>query len=151
MKKGSILCMVLLVILLFCAIPVSRNVVSHYETECSPVEYASQTNEKFYQQMVEMEENSQMSFNGFPTCLTSLCNNILPGDEILTTETDTLFFVFRDLNRKDINKYPYYVIKNNHGNVWTLFRHNDKFLLTKQDATEYKFLLEEDVQKQDLN
>ena len=85
-----------------------------------------------------------MCFNGFPTCLISLCNNISSGDEILTTETDTLFFVFRDLNRKDINKYPYYVIKDNHDNVWTLFRYNDEFLLTREDDTEYKLLLEKD-------
>lgn len=106
--------------------------------ENSHVEYASETNEKFYLKMVEMERNSTLTFSGFPTCLTSILHyHTKPGDVILNTEKDTLYLVDWDLNRTDINKYPYYVIKDNNKNLWFLFRHNEQFLLTRKDETKY--------------
>ena len=98
----------------------------------SKVEYASETNSKFFQKMVNMDKNSTLTFDGFPTCLTSIFNTPL-GEEILSTEKDTLFFVFRGLNQQDINRYPYYILKDNQGNVWSLLRHNDKYILKRED------------------
>ena len=107
------------------------------------VEYASKTNEKFYQKMVEMERNSTLVFNGFPTCLASiLYTHTQPGDEILATETDTLYLVDWDLNRADINRYPCYVVKDNHDNLWSIFRHNENFHLNRLDEEKYKDWLE---------
>ena len=108
------------------------------------VEYASTTNEKFYQKMIEMEKNSTLVFNGFPTCLTSVLHtHTQPGDEILTTEKDTLYLVDWNLNHRDINRYPYYVIKDNHNHLWSLFRHNENFHLNRENERIYKKWLEE--------
>lgn len=107
------------------------------------VEYASTTNEKFYQKIIGMEKNSTLVFNGFPTCLTSILHtHTQPGDEILTTEKDTLYLVDWDLNHADINKYPYYIVKDNNNNLWSIFRHNANFHLNRVDEIEHKDLLE---------
>lgn len=143
------------IVILLCAIPVGCNMISScknsksevddtmdtnedYEVEC-----ASKTNENFYQKMVEMERNSTLVFNGFPTCLASiLYTHTQPGDEILATETDTLYLVDWDLNRADINRYPCYVVKDNHDNLWSIFRHNENFHLNRLDEEKYKDWLE---------
>ncbi len=124
---------------LACAGIVGYDVISSYKKNYSQVEYASETGNKFYQKMIEMERNTTLHFDGFPTSLTSiLFLNTQPGDKIINAGDSTLTLVSRDLNRTDINRYPYYVIKDNCGNVWTLFRHNDKFRLTRKDETESK-------------
>ena len=131
-------------IILFNGICVGYTVISSYIENYPKIEYASTTNEKFYQEMVKMDKNTTRFFNGFPTCLTGiLSHQSKPGDKILTTEKDTLYLVDWNLNRTDINKYPYYVLKDNHGEIWTLFRHNDKFRLTKKDEKQYKKWLKE--------
>lgn len=125
------------------AIVVGYDVISSYKENYSQVEYASETNERFYQEMVKMKKNTTRFFNGFPTCLTNILHShTQPGDEILATEKDTVYYVLRDLNRTDINKYPFYVVKDNHNNLWSLFRHNDKFHLTRENETKFKKLLE---------
>jgi hypothetical protein len=130
-------------VVLLCAIPVGYKMLSSYKTKNYQVEYASETDKKFYQKMVEMKKNSTLIFNGFPTCLTSILSyKTKPGDAILYTETDTLYLVCRDLNRADINRYPCYVIKDNHNQIWSLFRHNDKFHLNREDETKHKDWLE---------
>ena len=95
------------------------------------VEYASQTNQKFYHDMVKIKKGKHLTFNGFPTCLTPILH-INNGEEIFSTETDSLTLVFRDLNRNDVNKYPYYVIEDNHKNKWSLFRHNANYFLYRE-------------------
>lgn len=95
------------------------------------VEYASQTNQKFYQDMVKIKKGERLTFNGFPTCLTPILH-INNGEEIFNTETDSLILVFRDLNRNDVNKYPYYLIEDNHKNKWSLFRHNANYFLYRE-------------------
>lgn len=138
-KNLFLFLMVFFVLILLNAIVVGYDVISSYRKNYSQVEYASETNERFYQEMVEMNRNTTRFYNGFPTCLTSILSyHTKPGDEILATESDTLYLVDWDLNRADINKYPYYVVKDNHENVWTLFRHNDRFRLTRKDEKEYK-------------
>ena len=103
-------------------------------------EFATETNEKFYQKMVNMKENSCLVFDGFPTCLTDILSKP-PKDTILITETDTLSFIYRDLDRESINKYPYYVIQDTKDNFWSLHRHNDMYILIKKDYEWLKDLL----------
>jgi hypothetical protein len=135
--------MVIFALVMANTIVVGYDVISAYKENYSQVEYASETDNKFYQKMIEMERNQTLHFNGFPTSLTSiLFLNTQPGDKIINAGDSTLTLVSRNLNRTDINRYPYYVIKDNHGNVWTLFRHNDKFRLTRKDEREYKEWLE---------
>lgn len=136
-------------IALACSLYIGYYGTKSHETSQS-IEYASETNEKFYQQMVGMERNTQKVFDGFPTCLTGVFYSPI-GAEILTTPTDTLYFADRDLDRSNPNKYPYYVVKDNHGNIWSIFRHNDKYRLIREDETIAKCLLVEDSEKQDLN
>ena len=97
----------------------------------SQVEYASQTNQDFYQDMVKIKKGKHLTFNGFPTCLTPILH-INNGEEIFSTETDSLTLAFRDLNRYDVNRYPYYVIEDNHKNKWSLFRHNANYFLYRE-------------------
>lgn len=106
------------------------------------VESASTTNQKFYKKMVEMKRNSTLIFNGFPTCLTDILSRRIPGDEILATGTDTLYLVDWDLNRADINRYPCYIVKDNHDNLWSIFRNNENFHLNRVDEVKHKDWLE---------
>jgi len=103
-------------------------------------EYATETSEKFYQKMVNMKENSCLVFDGFPTCLTDILSNP-PKDKILITETDTLSFIYRDLDHESINKYPYYVIQDTKDNFWSLHRYNGMYVLRKKDYEWLKDLL----------
>lgn len=95
-------------------------------------EYASETNKKFYKRMTKMDKNEVITFHGFPACLTSIFN-ITAGDEILAVGEDTLYLVYRGLNYNDVNRYHFYIIKDNHDNLWSIFRHNEKFLLYRED------------------
>lgn len=130
---------------------ISAMCVGYFETKTheavhSRVEYCSETNEKFYQQMVGMERNTQKVFDGFPTCLTSVFYSQI-GAKILTTQTDTLYFVDRDLDRSTPNKYPYFVVKDNHGNIWSIVRHNDKYRLIREDEEQIGPLLEKKTEE----
>ena len=139
------------VLFLLCAILVGYDVISFYKNNTNQemvsedvedtskgVESASETKEKFYKKMVDMERNSTLIFNGFPTCLTDILSHRNPGDEILTTGTDTLYLVDWDLNRADINRYPCYIVKDNHDNLWSIFRHNENFHLKRVDEVKHK-------------
>jgi hypothetical protein len=133
---------------LACAGIVGYDVISSYKKNYSQVEYASETDNKLYQKMTKMKRNSTLLFNGFPASLTSiLFLNTAPGDSIVNAGDSTLILVSRDLNRTDINKYPYYVIKDKKNNLWSLFRHNDKYRLTRLDESEYQeWLMEKEEQ-----
>ena len=105
----------------------------------SQVEYASETDNKFYQKMIKLERNQTLHFNGFPSSLTSiLFKNLKPGERILNCGDESLILLFEDLNRTDINRYYYYIIKDTHNNYWSLYRHNDKFRLTRIDEKKEK-------------
>lgn len=121
------------------AIAVGYSMISSYSDNDSQVEYASETDNKFYQKMVDLERNHTLYFNGFPASLTSiLFKNLKPGEKILNCGDEPLILLFEDLNRTDINKYYYYIIKDTHNNYWSLYRHNDKFRLTRIDEKKDK-------------
>ena len=137
--------------LMFCVgfqVGVHRVITAYQKDFYSQVEYASETDNKLYQKMTKMKRNSTLLFNGFPASLTSiLFLNTAPGDSIVNAGDSTLILVSRDLNRTDINKYPYYVIKDEKNNLWSLFRHNDKYRLTRLDESEYQeWLMEKEKQ-----
>jgi len=143
-KKIFRFLMVLFAFSMLNAIAVGYSMLSSYKENYSQVEYASETDNKFYQRMVDLERNHTLHFNGFPASLTSiLFLNIMPGDTILNAGDNKLILLFRSLNRRDINKYPYYIIKDMHNNYWSLYRHNDKFLLTRMDEKREKKWLKE--------
>jgi len=105
----------------------------------SQVEYASETDNKFYQKMIELKRNQTLHFDGFPTSLTSiLFKNLQPGERILNCGDEPLTLVFEDLDRSNINKYYYYIIKDTKNNYWSLYRHNDKFRLSRIDEKRNK-------------
>lgn len=151
MGKNQILIFLvaLCLVAFFCAICVGYYENKAYEA-ASKIEYCYETNEKFYQEMVSMERNTPRIFDGFPTCLTSVFYSPI-GAEILATPTDTLYFADRDLNRSDPNKYPYFVVKDNHNNVWLIIRHNDKYCLIRKDEKQFKPLLVEDIEEKNLD
>ena len=110
-----------------------------YKENYSQVEYASETDNKFYQKMIELERNQTLHFNGFPASLTSiLFKNLKPGDRILNCGDEPLTLVSIDLDRTNINNYHYYIIKDSKNNYWSLHRHNDKFRLSRIDEKKEK-------------
>jgi hypothetical protein len=133
------------ILILLGDLAVGYSIYQSYKTTktYSQVEYASETNEKFYQKMVKMERDSTLIFNGFPTCLTGVfAYRVAPGDTILRTPKDSLILLFRGLNYSDINRYPFYIFKDNHNNLWSLFRRNEEFHLTREDEVKHEDWLE---------
>lgn len=108
------------------------------KTNISPEYYRVISYEKLYQTMANMERNSTLIFDEFPTPLEKVTQS-MPGDSILISGSDTLSLVFRDLNREDkINRYPFYIMKDDKNNLWSLFRHNNEFHLTREDEAKHK-------------
>ena len=138
-KKVFRFLMVIFAIVMANTIYVGYDMISTYKENYSQVEYASETDNKFYQEMIDLERNQTLHFNGFPASLTSiLFKNLKPGEKILNCGDEPLILLFEDLNRTDINRYYYYIIKDTHNNYWSLKRHNDKFRLTRIDEEENK-------------
>lgn len=123
---------VLIIVLLIGAVCMGCHQKKSHEKAPTKVEYASKTDNKFYKKMVDMERGSEIVFDGFPACLVDAFN-ALPGDEILVTRKDTVFFVSRYFSRDNVNNYPFYVIKDNHGNVWVIYRSNETFRLIREN------------------
>lgn len=131
--------MVIFAFTMFNTITVGYSQISSYLENYSQVEYASETDNKFYQKMIELKRNQTIHFNGFPASLTSiLSKNLKPGERILNCGDEPLTLVSTTLNRTDINKYYYYVIKDTKNNYWSLYRHNDKFRLSRIDEKKEK-------------
>ena len=143
-KKVFRFLMVIFALVMANGIYVGYDVISTYKENYSQVEYASETDNKFYQKMIELERNQTLHFNGFPASLTSiLFKNLKPGDKILNCGDEPLTLVAVDLDRTDVNRYHYYVIKDSKNNYWPLYRHNDKFRLTRIDEIRNKEWLKE--------
>jgi hypothetical protein len=136
------ICVLLVALFTFLAgfqVGVHRVIASYQKDFYSQVEYASETDNKFYQKMIELERNQTLHFNGFPASLTSiLFKNLRPGDRILNCGDEPLTLVHEDLDRTNINKYYYYIIKDTKNNYWSLHRHNDKFRLSRIDEKKEK-------------
>ena len=138
-NKNSRFLMVIFALVIANTIYVGYDMISTYKENYSQVEYASETDNKFYQKMTELERNQTLHFNGFPTSLTSiLFKNLKPGDRILNCGDEPLTLVHKDLDRTNINKYYYYIIKDSKNNYWSLYRHNDKFRLSRIDEIRNK-------------
>lgn len=138
-KKVFRFLMVIFAIVMANTIYVGYDMISTYKENYSQVEYASETDNKFYQKMIELERNQTLHFDGFPTSLTSiLFKNLQPGERILNCGDEPLTLVFEDLDRSNINQYYYYIIKDTKNNYWSLYRHNDKFRLSRIDEKKEK-------------
>lgn len=138
-KKIFRFLMVIFALVMTNAIYVGYDTISTYKENYSQVEYASQTDNKFYQKMMKLERNQTLHFNGFPASLTSiLFKDLKPGEKILNCGDEPLTLVFKDLDRTNINKYYYYIIKDSKNNYWSLYRHNDKFRLSRMDEKRNK-------------
>ena len=138
-KKVFRFLMVIFAFVMANAIYVGYDMISTYNENYSQVEYASETDNKFYQKMTELERNQTLHFNGFPASLTSiLFKNLRPGDRILNCGDEPLTLVHEDLDRTNVNKYYYYIIKDTKNNYWSLHRHNDKFRLKRIDEIRNK-------------
>lgn len=138
-KKAFRFLMVIFAIAMINTITIGYSLISSYLDNYSQVEYASETDNKFYQKMIELERNQTLHFNGFPASLTSiLFKNLRPGDKILNCGDEPLTLVHEDLDRTNVNKYYYYIIKDTKNNYWSLHRHNDKFRLKRIDEIKNK-------------
>lgn len=136
--------MVLFAFAMINTISVGYLLISSYLDNYSQVEYASETDNKFYQKIEKLERNQTLHFTGFPTSLTSiLSKNLKPGEKILNCGDEPLTLVFKDLDMTDINRYYFYIIKDTKDNYWSLHRHNDKFRLTRIDEVRNKKWLKE--------
>ena len=93
--------------------------------------------EMFYHRMVEMEIDSELMFSEFPLPLKRL-HHASAGDKILVADNDTLSLVCVYPNQDDvINRYLFYVMKDNHNNLWSLFQYEDGYHLYKEDETNH--------------
>lgn len=138
-KKTFRFLMVIFAFVMLNTIAVGYSLISSYLDNYSQVEYASETDNKLYQKMSELERNQTLYFSGFPASLMSiLFKDLQPGERILNCGDEPLTLVSKDLNREDINRYYYYIIKDSHNNYWSLKRHNDKFHLTRIDEVRNK-------------
>ena len=132
MKTLFVFLVALVTFLLGFQVGIHRVIASYQKDFYSQVEYASETDNKFYQKMIELKRNQTLHFDGFPASLTSiLFKNLRPGDRILNCGDEALTLMFEDLDRSNINKYYYYIIKDTKNNYWSLYRHNDKFRLSR--------------------
>ena len=132
MKTLFVFLVALVTFLLGFQVGIHRVIASYQKDFYSQVEYASETDNKFYQKMIELKRNQTLHFDGFPAFLTSiLFKNLRPGDRILNCGDEALTLMFEDLDRSNINKYYYYIIKDTKNNYWSLYRHNDKFRLSR--------------------
>jgi len=138
-KKIFRFLMVLFAFSMLNAIAVGYSMISSYADNYSQVEYASETDNKFYQKMKELKRNQTLHFTGFPASLTSiLFKDLQPGERILNCGDEPLTLVSKDLDRSNINRYYYYIIKDTNNNYWSLYRHNDRFRLTRIDEKRNK-------------
>ena len=136
--------MVLFAFAMINAISVGYFLISSYLDNYSQVEYASETDNKFYQKIEKLERNKTLHFTGFPTSLTSiLSKDLKPGEKILNCGDEPLTLVFKDLDITDVNRYYYYIIKDSKDNYWSIHRHNDRFRLTRIDEVRKKKWLKE--------
>jgi len=94
--------------------------------------------EVFYQRMTRLEPCEQWVFKRFPRHLKDAKKSV-PGDIIISTKHDTLSLVCKYPNQADIeNRYPFYVFKDNHENVWSLFQYKKHlYVLYREDEEEF--------------
>ncbi len=143
-KKVFRFLMALFAFVMINAISVGYLLISSYLDKYSQVEYASETDNKFYQKIEKLERNQTLHFTGFPTSLTSILSmDLKPGEKILNCGDEPLTLVFKDLDITDINRYYYYIIKDTKDNYWSLHRHNNRFRLTRIDEIRKKKWLKE--------
>lgn len=91
--------------------------------------------EMFYHRMVDMETSSELMFSEFPLPLKRLLH-ASAGDKILVDGDDTLSLVCVYPNQDDLeNRYLFYVMKDNHDHLWSLFQYEDGFHLYREDET----------------
>ena len=100
----------------------------------------NQTAAGFYRRMTVMKPNQQWIFNDFPKHLQKV-SSIRKG-EIISSGADTLSLVCCFPNQADtVNRYLFYILKDNHGNVWSLFHEeDDKFHLYREDPKKFQQL-----------
>ena len=95
----------------------------------------SNHDEMFYHKMVNMDKNSEITFFEFPHSLRRLLH-ATAGDKILSADGDTLTLICCYPNQADsVNRYPFYVMKDNRDNLWSLFHYEDGYHLYKEDET----------------
>jgi len=92
-----------------------------------------------YECMLRVDEKHCLVFEEFPKALEPMIG-LYQGD-IFTTECgDTLQLVCSFPNLHDIvNRYPWYFMRDNHGNYWTLFHEeDDKYRIYSEDPCKAK-------------
>ena len=88
----------------------------------------------FYNLMLKADQDKVVVLKKFPKALEPM-KHIYQGD-IFTTGEDTLQLVCSFPNMYDtVNRYPFYFMRDNHGNYWTMFHEeDDKYRIYREDA-----------------
>ena len=82
-----------------------------------------------------MTHQNMIEFYEFPEAFKSIEGQ--HSGIIFANEKDTLQLVCSYPNLADeVNRYPFYVIKDNHENYWTLFQESGKYKIYRKDAQE---------------
>lgn len=95
--------------------------------------------EEFYPKAVNMKRGSSIRLYEFPKSLRRM-RSARPGDCIFESGKDSVIFICSFPNQADtINRYPYYVFKDNHNNLWSFFQYKEHFYkLCREDEKEHE-------------
>ena len=104
---------------------------------CQKIVKVDYSAEEFYARMMTIEEGKVSVFKTFPKTLQPMLN--FYQGTIFETDSAILQLVYRypdsDTDRKI--QYPFYFIRDNHGNYWTLFKSSgDTYRLCRENSKE---------------
>ena len=99
------------------------------------VQFEQTTVEECYEQMVEMKRT--IILGKFPHQLQKM-RYAHAGKLLFENGQDSLFLVHSYPNYDDVNRYLYYIMRDNHDNVWSLFQEDSTFYLHKIEEGELK-------------
>jgi len=94
--------------------------------------------EAFYELMLATEKGDNLVLNHFPKVLKPM-EHLYQGN-IFKTEKDTLQLVCSYPNQNDtVNRYPFYFMRDNHGNYWSMFHEkDDRYHIYREDSEKAK-------------
>ena len=123
---------VFLAFLMFSSISAISKLVSQRNDR---VKFEQAPVEECYKQMVEMKRT--IILGEFPRQLQKMRYG-RAGKLLFENGQDSLFLVHSYPNYNDVHRYLYYIMRDNHDNVWSLFQEDSTFYLHKIEEGELK-------------
>ena len=131
-KTKLLLNIVFLAFLMFSSISAISKLVSQRNDR---VKFEQAPVEECYKQIVEMKRT--IILGEFPRQLQKMRYG-RAGKLLFENGQDSLFLVHSYPNYDDVHRYLYYIMRDNHNNVWSLFQEDSTFYLHKIEEGELK-------------